>query len=593
VTRVDEFDHFYSSTSGTTLRATYAICGDRNVAVEATVDAYRHAWRDWNKIRHHAPDAWVRTEAWRLTALSRSTHPLRQRHEEDSDRELLAALARLRVDDRRLIALLTLGAVDLEDACHEVGVPAQQGAESVTTALVGLESALGQPLEQLEERMHRLSRVTRTLILPAAGVVRHRAQLGRRRNTIALVAGAVIVALGGGVISAAESSDAERHRIGDTMVDPVLLAQKMGPDDLLRSSQVTRLDHDAKWRVLGTNDDLGEKTPYATCPPRRFADPDAVRALVRTFQAGKGEERVAQAVEVSRNSDDAMASFRRQEQWYADCRLPGVQLIGAWTVRRADPDFRLLQLASHQNPEQTFTVGLGVTGNVVTTLVHRSEGNDAPDPWAFASVLNDAVGKVCEFGGRRCEAGLALRRTSPPATRRSPEFLAIADLPPVGDAIGVWTGVATDPKSHRDAAVCDKADFSGSHPTSRAYVQSEIADIPKEFGVTETVGRFSNEDDADEFIDRVEANLFDCPDDNLAAQVDQSYAIDEGPLDGTSWRVRLDLPDGGEAQYRTAAVRNGLTVAQVTATPAGKYEISRQDFQSLVERAGERLAYAK
>ena len=148
-------------------------------------------------------------------------------------------------------------------------------------------------------------------------------------------------------------------------------------------------------------------------------------------------------------------------------------------------------------------------------------------------------------------------------------------------------------RKQRDAAVCDKANFSGSHPRSRAYVQSEIADIPKEFGVTETVGRFRNEDDADNFIDSVESNLYDCPDENLAAQVDQSYAINEGPLDGTSWRVRLDLPGGGEAQYRTAAVRNGLTVAQVTATPAGKYEISRKEFQELVERAGERLAYAK
>ena len=151
----------------------------------------------------------------------------------------------------------------------------------------------------------------------------------------------------------------------------------------------------------------------------------------------------------------------------------------------------------------------------------------------------------------------------------------------------------SDPKSHRNAAVCDNANFKGSRPTSRAYVQAEIADIPKEFGVTETVGRFRNEDDADEFIDSVEANLYDCPDENLAAQVDQAYAINEGPLDGTSWRVRLDLPDGGQAEYRTAAVRNGLTVAQVTATPAGKYEISRREFERLVERAGERLAYAE
>ncbi len=591
MTRVDEFDHFYASTSGTTLRATYAVSGDRNVALESTIDAYRHAWRDWNKIRNHEPDAWVRNEAWRLTALSRSTHPLRQRHEEDSDRELLSALARLRVDDRRLIALLTLGAVDLEDACREVGVPAQQGAESVTTALVGLEATLGEPLDQLEERMHRLSRVTRTLVLPAAGVIRHRAQIGRRRNTVALVAAALAVSLGGGVISAAEPSDNDRHRIGDRAQDPILLAQKMSSDDLLRAPQVARLNRDARWRVLGTNDDLGEKTPYASCPPRRFADPDAVRGLVRTFQAGQTEERIAQAVEVSRNSDDAMASFRQQEQWYADCRLPGVQLIGSWTVRRADPDFRILRLASHQEPEQTFTIGLGVTGNVMTTLVHRSEGDDAPDPWAFASVLNDAVGKVCEFGGRRCEAGLVLRRTAAPATRQNPQFIAVADLPPVGDATGVWTGVNTGIKNHRSAAVCDKADFSGSHPRSRAYVQSEVADIPEAFGVNETVGRFRTEDAADNFIDTVEDNLYDCPDENLAAQVDQAYPINEGPLDGTSWRVRLVLPDGSEAEYRTSVFRYGRTVGHVTFTPAGKYELTRREFEKLVERAGERLQY--
>jgi hypothetical protein len=591
VTRVDEFDHFYSSTSGTTLRATYAVCGDRNVALEATVDAYRHAWRDWNKIRHHEPAAWVRTEAWRLTALSRSTHPLRQRHEEDSDRELLAALGKLRVDDRRLIALLTLGSVDLEDACHEVGVPAQQGAESVTTALGGLESALGEPLDQLEERMHRLSTVTRKLTLPAAGVVRHRAQLGRRRNTIALIAAAIALTLGGGLVSATEPTDADRHRIGDRLEDPVLLAQKLGPDDLLSASQVARLDAEDTWKVLGTNDDPGERTPYATCPPRRFSDRDAVRGLVRTFQAGSSEERVAQAVEVSRNSDLAMASFERQEQWYADCRLPGVQLSEAWIVRRAEPDFRVLQLVSHQKPEQTFTVGIGVSGTVVTTLVHRSEGKEAPDAWAFARVLNEAVAKVCEFGGRRCDPGLVLRKTPPPATASSPQFLAIADLPPVDDATAVWTGVPSDPKRHGDAAVCDKADFSGARASSRSYVQSGVADLPKAFGVTETVGRFRTEEEADAFIDAVERNLTRCPDKNLAAQVDQEEDVDEGDLDGTSWRVRLDLPDDSQAQYRTSVVRNGRTVAQVTFTPAGRYEISREAFEKLVERAGQRLAY--
>lgn len=591
MTRVDEFDHFYSSTADITLRATYAVCGDRNVAFEATVDAYRHAWRDWNKIRNHQPDGWVRTEAWRLTALSRSTHPLRQKHEEDSDGELLSALSKLRVDDRRLIALLTLGSVDLEEACREVGVPAQQGAESVTTALGGLESSLVASLDQIEERMHGLSRVTRRLMLPAGGVVRHRAQIGRRRNTVALIGASVVLAIGGGVLSAVSPSSAERQRMGEEGQDLVLQAQKLAPDNMLRATQVARIDADKRWKVLLTNDDSREKTPYATCPPRRFADPDPVRVMVRTFQAGRSEERVAQAVEMSRNSTVAAQGFNRLEQWFGDCRLPGVQLRSAWTVRRPYHDFRILQLVSYQQPAQTFTVGIGISGTAVSTLVHRGSGVKGPDLWAFARVLNESVAHVCQLGGGRCANGLVIRSTLPPATLRSPEFLAIIDLPPVSYGTAVWTGLPSDPKKHDDAAVCDKADFTRGRARSRSYVQS--ADLPKAFGVTETIGRFKSESQAKDFVDKVEENLRRCPDKNLAAQVDEKDSVDQGGFATTSWRVRLELPNGDHAQYRTSVVRRGTTVAHVTFTSAGKYNISRKTFEAMVQRAGQRLAYAK
>ena len=52
----------------------------------------------------------------------------------------------------------------------------------------------------------------------------------------------------------------------------------------------------------------------------------------------------------------------------------GVQLTGAWTVRRADPDFRVLQLVSHQEPEQTFTVGLGLARHRALHRVRRLRG---------------------------------------------------------------------------------------------------------------------------------------------------------------------------------------------------------------------------
>ena len=40
MTRVDEFDAFYSSTQRVTLVTTYAKCGDRDIARDATIEAY-------------------------------------------------------------------------------------------------------------------------------------------------------------------------------------------------------------------------------------------------------------------------------------------------------------------------------------------------------------------------------------------------------------------------------------------------------------------------------------------------------------------------------------------------------------------------
>ena len=137
------------------------------MAFDATVDAYRRAWRDWTKIRNHNPLGWVRNRDLEATSLAGSTHPLRRRHEEDADVEMLEALGELQIDNRRLIVLLTLGESDLEEASREVGIPAEQGIEVVTTSLGALERRLGQPLSDIEERMHALGSVTKRLEMPS------------------------------------------------------------------------------------------------------------------------------------------------------------------------------------------------------------------------------------------------------------------------------------------------------------------------------------------------------------------------------------------------------------------------------------------
>ncbi len=459
MTRVDEFNSFYSSTFADAVQVTYAVCGDRQVAFEATVDAYRRAWRDWTKIRNHHPLGWVRNEAWKLTALSRSTHPLRRKHEEDSDTQLLEALAELSVDDRRLIVLMTLGNTDLEEASREVGVPAEEGIENVTTALASLEGGLRQSIDTIERRMHGLAAATDSLAVPPAATVRTAAKRGRQRNTVLLVAAAVVVILGGGFVAtegdalATSSALPQRQKIGAERPDVLLDAEKIDTGNLLSSAQVSELDPESTWKIDGTDENVDNTTPYATCPTKRYADKDPLKVFVRTFNAtGVTDERVAQAIEVSRSEDTASKTYERLVQWYSDCEHPRVQLVAAYTVQRPFGDFQILRLRSHRSPERTFTVGFSHSGTVTSTLVHEADGASGPSIQAFARTLNDSVAKVCKDSGGECTDAITVRRTDPPPTSDAPSFLGIVDLPPIRNVDKVWAGASV---SGQDQPRCD------------------------------------------------------------------------------------------------------------------------------------------
>ena len=596
MTRVDEFNNFYSSTSATALKATYAVCGDRQVAYDATVDAYRRAWRDWTKIRNHNPLGWVRNEAWKLTSLSRSTHPLRRRHEEDADGELLEALQELQVDHRRLIVLLTLGQSDLEEASREVGVPAQQGIEAVTASLGTLEARLGQSLGEIEERMNGLGSVTRQFEMPPSDVVRRRAQTGRRRNTVLLVATALLMVIGGGFVvtegDALETAAVpHREKIGSEGPDLVLQAQKIGTDDLLTMDQVKRLDPEGTWRVVDTNDDTQSTTPYATCPTKRFANGDPLRAFVRTYEAGgEANDRVAQAIEVSRSPEQAEDAYQRLVRWYSDCEHPRVQLVGSYVVQRPFGDFRILRLRSHRSPERTFTVGFSHSGTVTSTLVHEVDGPTGPDIDEFALTLNDSVKQVCTESGGKCTDDIEVVSTDPPRTSEAPAFLGIVDLPPIADIDKVWVGSRAEGGRNPAATQCDSANFTGKKvrvSSSRVYVFFDANELPDGLGVAETIGRFDSDDDAKDFVKAVDKKMTDCPDDNLSANIDQKKGVDAG----TTWRVGFEVNKKSRVYYRMALVRRGSDVAQVTFTPAEKYDISQKAFEALANRAAQRLVY--
>lgn len=604
MTRVDEFTSFYESTSATCLRAVYAMCGDRQVAQDATVDAYRHAWRDWSKIRNRDPLAYVRAEAWKLTSVSRGTHPLRRRNEEDADTVLLEALHDLPVDDRRLIVLLTLGDTDLDQASREVGVSPEEGIEVVTTALDGLEKRLGLSLEELETRLKALGTVTGRLEMPAADAVRSAARRGRRRNTVLLAAATVVAVLAGGLVAtdgdalATRAELPSRQKIGAERPDIVLEARQITTKNLLTPRQVSRLDPLQRWTSEGIDENVDNTTPYATCPPQRFADPNPLRVFVRTFTgSGGADDRVAEAIEVSRDDDAAAKAYSTTLGWYAGCSHPRVQLVGSYVVKRPFGDFQILRLRSHRSPQKVFTVGLAHSGRVTSTLVHERTGDTGPSIEDFATTLNASVQRVCRDSGGRCTDDFTVAPALPPQTSSSNAFLDTVDLPPVADIDEVWSGTRPlQTKANPAATQCGDADFRRKglkETSSRVFVIPDAVGVPAEFGVTETVGTYADEGAAKALVSDIARDIDRCPDANLSAKVGERAAVKGQDLSGQSWQISVEVSDGQRQVIRTGVVRRGAAVAQVTMTPVGSYDVDRATWEALVERAGERLAYAQ
>jgi RNA polymerase sigma-70 factor (ECF subfamily) len=79
----EEFDDFYAASFGRLVHQLHAMIGDRDEAQECVQEAFVRAWSHRGRLdRAQAPEAWVRTTAYRL-AVSRWRRTLRGRRAPD------------------------------------------------------------------------------------------------------------------------------------------------------------------------------------------------------------------------------------------------------------------------------------------------------------------------------------------------------------------------------------------------------------------------------------------------------------------------------------------------------------------------------
>ena len=156
-----EFDAFYTASYSRVVAQMYAMIGDHDESRDCVQEAFVRAWSHRGQLdKTHAPEAWVRTTAYRL-AVSRwrrarkALLPTDRAHapaappEPDVTRVALArALQQLPADQRRAIVLHHLCDLSVTDVARETGAPTGTVKARLSRGRASLAGLLAEPTPQ-------------------------------------------------------------------------------------------------------------------------------------------------------------------------------------------------------------------------------------------------------------------------------------------------------------------------------------------------------------------------------------------------------------------------------------------------------------
>lgn len=592
-----QFDAFYAEARQRLLLQAFALTGDLGAARSSVRDAFIAAWHHWHKVSRQAdPEAWVRPLAW---AHAQRRHTAHFWHREGSlaaeHRATLDALDELPGVQRRALLLRVLAGLEVEAFSHELGLPPTSATRQLK--LAAAQFAIHRDIEPAEvtNTLAALADPLTAVRLPRASIIRRSGTARRRAHTSVGVAATAALVLGVGFAvshDATAAADLAAGRgpgaPGASSPAPVV---HLASADLLTGADITGLTTTPLTEASTGNNTEGDGLNLP-CQPRRFADPEALAALVRTFEGNaKPASGVRQVVERSADAATATTAYDGVLSWFADCAGRRVQLLAAYGLEGAGDSGALLVVRDWATPATTWTIGVARTGSLVTVLARDVADTRGPELPPFVATLGRAVASLCDApGGGTCPTTPRKTLVSPPPGPSHQGMLQAIDLPPVNGVAHAWVGTTAKTASTNPAATtCDRADFRGiPWSATRTFLMPE-ANLPTRFGLSETVGQFADERTAKAFVDGVEKRMRSCEDRDLSASVTEFKHQPKGAGEIHGWKFTADVSASQSITYWVSVVRRGPVVAQVGFVPVDRATFSQEAFQALTERALARL----
>jgi hypothetical protein len=599
-----EFDAFYKSARTRLLLQTYALTGDLPASRSAVRDSFVVTWHHWRKVsRLPDPESWVRPHAW---SRAQRRHTARIWHRDKNlDPEAAAtldALGKLTFVQRKALLLDELTSLPLEERARELGMTRQEAERHTRTASARFSvyrDVASPEFPGLFETLHRQVAAAgwpRPTILRRAGAAR------RRTHTLAgALAGVAAVLVTGPLVQGSGTGEVAGPRDPGSP-DATVTASEETPQfdagSLVAADSLALAVDGRRWRDTGTSDNTEGTGRVTSCQERRYADPRARAALVRSFQTSpqRNQQRVSavQVAELSANLRAARRAWQQAVAWYAGCTAPQVQLQATREVRHAGDQAVLVQLRDWRE-DMTYLAGVARTGRITTTTVYRTTDTGSPDVEGATDLLALAVNRMCRTPqGASCATNAEVAPRSPLPVGDVPALLATVDLPPVPGVRQPWVG--TEPREARDnvaATNCDRTDFAGRpvrNGVTRTFLVPQ-ARLPATFGITETAGSLPSVAQARSFVAEIRREMSSCPDRDPGVSVASLASASGSDREHALWRVTMEINDRATVTLLMGVVREGSRVAQIGFVPARSTTLAPRDLTGLLVRAGQRLRY--
>ncbi|MCY7395175.1 MAG: hypothetical protein LH468_03310 [Nocardioides sp.] len=623
----DSFEFFYRDVRDELLLQTYALTGDLSASEKAVRDALVVAWHHWRKVSL-LEDAgnWVRPLAWSRAQRRHTARWWHRQRDLPADvRATLEALNTLTLTQRKVLLLTTLTAQPLQSIAGEVGLSqsaVERELQSATTQFSmqrDVASANVRPLITAIRSEIGSARWPRSSILLRAGTARRRSH-----TTLGIAAAVAATVVAGSLVTDADgvSPDLATKAIVGTAPQPAPAAAQtpsraatpapepapsLNGEALLAAEQVAA-EVPGAWTAGATTRNTEGDGLNITCQQARYADPQGVGSLVRSFRApvkpeakaAKGRQAsppltrtAVQAVEASATQEASAAAYDLERSWYAACAAPRLQLLSTHEVTGLGDAATLVVMRSWAEPTGTLVVGIARTGELTTTVATTTPGEGDAPLAESAALLGTAVSKLCTApGGATCVSRPRLDEVPAAPLEAAPAMIGELDLPPVGEVARPWAGTAPTKAATNDAATrCDKASFVKgpfSNAQTRSFLIPDATRLPPQFGLTETVGSLPT-DRAKKFVATIRERLATCPDRDLGTRVATVEERDTTRESMTAWTVQVEIKEDQFIDYRMAILRSGTAVAQLGFIAAPDADMTDDSFTALVDRALERL----